>query len=461
MTKSIFVFLYLLFIINPLLSNTYYVKTDGNNSNNGLSWTTAKSTIAAGISLMSPGDILLIKSGTYNEGIDPNKSGTKGNPIVIMTDDGNGNPGIVTLTGTVSSSIWGGGSASIVLDNNDYIEINGRQPDGFVCTVPTSCSWGALAYDPGDNSNSVSLKNIRFNGSSLNGSAPENHVVTIYGYNDPEVAYCTFNIPSGTNFVCEIGSDGGASSGPSPTSGGKVHHNVFLTGSTDQGYSVISILRHDDTEVYNNYIQNISGTPAVLRARQCHGNKFYNNVIWINSGRTYMCVFEYRGYSTGSGYADRNEFYNNTVIVEGSISESVVLISDYADDNKTFNNLIIGNIGTFVGGWTYLGNSNEIYNNTVTGSVTRWFENSSCQNTFDVIKDNTSSTGTGFITLSGSRPSPYWDLSADKNGASISSLQFDFNDQLRNNPPDVGAFEYGDIVTNPGPSKPSGVVVNP
>lgn len=48
-------------------SKIYYVSKDGDDSNDGKEWHTAKLTVDAGINLLSSGDILLVDSGTYDE----------------------------------------------------------------------------------------------------------------------------------------------------------------------------------------------------------------------------------------------------------------------------------------------------------------------------------------------------------------------------------------------------------
>lgn len=68
-----------------LNANTYYVATNGSDSNDGLSESTAWATIRYAGTQVAQGDTLYIKAGTYNgERISFANSGTSENPIVIV-----------------------------------------------------------------------------------------------------------------------------------------------------------------------------------------------------------------------------------------------------------------------------------------------------------------------------------------------------------------------------------------
>ncbi|MBO4691033.1 MAG: fibronectin type III domain-containing protein [Paludibacteraceae bacterium] len=57
------------------LATTYYVKPDGNNNNDGKSWSNAKKTITSAISSSTTGDEIRVAQGTYNERIGGLKDG--------------------------------------------------------------------------------------------------------------------------------------------------------------------------------------------------------------------------------------------------------------------------------------------------------------------------------------------------------------------------------------------------
>ena len=70
---------------------------------------------------------------------------------------------------------------------------------------------------------------------------------------------------------------------------------------------------------------------------------------------------------------------------------------------------------------------NQIYSNVVTGTVagrtspttSNWFESAEVQKAFSIQTPNSHYQGTAFISLIGNRPSSYWDLTANMQGASV------------------------------------------
>ncbi len=231
-----------------------------------------------------------------------------------------------------------------------------------------------------------------------------------------------------------------------------------MQGVTDEGYSAISVLRSDNCEVYNNYIHDVDAGGAgstIIRSRGGNDNKFYNNVIWVVSGDNCKNVFQWRADSGLGESAHRNEYYNNTVIMDGNMNESVFLIygsSNNANDNKIFNNLYIGSASLYVGAWAKSGTqSNEFRNNYVTGTVKDWFESTAVRDCFDVRENYDDRKGTSFLTLSGNKPSPYWSLDQKPtfHGYSAGAPLTDYDGNPRGSIPDVGAFEYDTMPPSP------------
>lgn len=96
--KTLIEVLLVILIVNiSVNASTYYVKTDGNNSNNGLSEATAWKTITyAATQAISPGDIVYVKAGTYDKEIVEISSGISGNPIIF--EGYKNTPGDITNT---------------------------------------------------------------------------------------------------------------------------------------------------------------------------------------------------------------------------------------------------------------------------------------------------------------------------------------------------------------------------
>jgi len=430
-------------IVSMADATIYYVdRARPDDSGDGTTWATAKKTIAAGVSLLRSGDTLKIASGTYPEAINVvNKNYTSW--VTIETDDKNGNPGFVTLTGSATNN---GHSGAIAVWNSNYVRIDGRQWDGFYCNV-TGLSHAAYNLGGSDNYNYAVLKYIK-----ATGSYTDEGVIVIGSHSNAEIAYC--NVNASAPFLVQMFSWGVGD--PNPRNKGSIHHNV-IQGTTDSGYSGIDVLRFDYCDVYCNYLYNITGSgdgTTAIRTRQGHDNRFFNNVVYCQSGKRFKNFGQCRGMSDGSGYCRRNWWYNNTFIIEGTLTEGVFHISDVSDQNKFFNNLVIGNVTEyFFTTWTANGINNEAYSNVITGSLNGWFEKSSVEAMFTIKSAGSANQGTSFINLTGYKPFPFWGLSSSKDGAPVPSLTTDYNGNSRGDPPDVGAFEYGELPPTPAPPK--------
>ncbi|MFH1597567.1 MAG: MopE-related protein [Patescibacteria group bacterium] len=150
--------------------NTYYVKTDGSNSNGGTSWDQAWSSINYGANRLSPGDTLLVANGTYNESriTRDMTSGTADNPITIKADGSN------VIINSDSHGFWlpGGGS---------YITI-----EGFKIYPSGSC---ILAYYRINGMDGITIKNNSCYGGGISWQEDEQTVDLASGGNTIEGNY--------------------------------------------------------------------------------------------------------------------------------------------------------------------------------------------------------------------------------------------------------------------------------
>ncbi|MEZ4849640.1 MAG: DUF1565 domain-containing protein [Bacteroidia bacterium] len=70
------------------LATTYYVSSNGNNNNTGLSLANPFKTIQHAVDLVAAGDSVLVTAGQYS-GFDMRTGGNSGSPIVIQAIEAN------------------------------------------------------------------------------------------------------------------------------------------------------------------------------------------------------------------------------------------------------------------------------------------------------------------------------------------------------------------------------------
>ncbi len=205
----------------PLQATTYYVVTDGNDNDDGLSWSTAFATIGQGIIAAGASDIIEVNEGTYYEkitmggetiqSIDPNDWDVVANTII----DANSNGTTVTASGTLTgftimhgagsgNGVYlGGGSLTLsnceVRDNTDGITHFGGSLTVENCKIYDNSSEG-IAVDEVDGL-TVKSSLIYDNGAAgigfeydepVSGITVLNCTIvgnTNYGISDPENVY--------------------------------------------------------------------------------------------------------------------------------------------------------------------------------------------------------------------------------------------------------------------------------
>lgn len=111
--------IYLFLFCITLYADTYYVSTDGNNSNNG-SESAPWKTIQKAANTLEAGDTVLVREGTYNEKVAVQNSGSPGNFIVFMAY-----PGEEVTVDAEGENISIFGQGAFQANNQDYIMIHG------------------------------------------------------------------------------------------------------------------------------------------------------------------------------------------------------------------------------------------------------------------------------------------------------------------------------------------------
>jgi hypothetical protein len=288
---------------------TYYVSsTFGNNSNPG-TISQPKLTINAGIGLLSAGDRLIIRGGTYNERLVESEHGgsivyprasswatatiieaAAGETVIVAPTANEGNPVIGTNLGPDNYYLWFlghdqnfivdgshvtnsqsvtkpqtpftrfdsleiytdhslGGASNCVLITNDYIEIlNCNIHDAGPVPLPPTGNFGAYAiYASGNN---LVIRNN-------------------------ELHHCT-------GFGIQIYKSGGSPHNDD-FSGNVVHHNATFGGGFVYGGLIVMGTNH---RIYNNiFHSNIGDGLSAYYYGDETGTIFYNNTIYGNSGR--------------------------------------------------------------------------------------------------------------------------------------------------------------------------------
>ncbi len=161
--------LFLLFV--PVAqATTYYVATDGNDSNNGTSLSTPFKTIAkpCGLSNLAAGDQIIVRGGTYptTSTITLSKAGTASLPISLVTN--NGERALINFTGIASGkrgialtgSYWYIKGLDVCKATDNGINISGANNTVEFCTM----------FDNGDS------------GMQLSGGAHDNKILNCDSY---------------------------------------------------------------------------------------------------------------------------------------------------------------------------------------------------------------------------------------------------------------------------------------
>lgn len=154
-------------------ANTYYVRTDGSDSNSGLSNDAAGAwlTIQKAADTMVAGDTARVQAGTYPETVTPLNAGTAADPITYLTDGA-----VVVDGGNVRCKAF-----DVV--GTSYLVI-----DGFEITNQPDCGGADSAVDI-NNADNVTIRNniihdtgrdaIYFGGTSANGLVENNLIYNI------------------------------------------------------------------------------------------------------------------------------------------------------------------------------------------------------------------------------------------------------------------------------------------
>jgi hypothetical protein len=315
--------------ITQTAGNTYYVSTTGSDSNPG-TITQPFATINYGVSVLQPGDTLLIRAGRYAEALLDNlPSGTSWNaPVTIAAYPGE------TVTMRPGSGFYiveeYGITASYVIFSGIIFDGTGISSDDFYLSGTSSGNPNHIGVI------NCEVKNAGNEGIELeNAGAGPNYCEFINDqvHNNGTTSFQHgFYIQSNNNLIdgCQIYANAGL--------GGQ----IFKQNGVGSAYCSYNIVRN--CRIYGN--DTAGGGRAAFVLDVGTGNEFYNNVVYDNPNE---------GLKVEYG-ATNTLVYNNTFYNNGSYGISVGYNLAFggggpgsgAQNTQIFNNISYGNGNTSI-----------------------------------------------------------------------------------------------------------------
>ncbi len=295
----------LLLIAGATHATTYYVSTNGDDTNSGLSWPEAFATIQAAADIMVAGDLVLVANGTY-VGFDfRNVDGTAANPITFQAD---GNSVLINTSGPIRDD-------GINIENADWVIV-----DGFIVNDMTGSGNGVRVVT----SNNCIVRNCACDNNAERG--------IFTGFTDDiliENNLCT-------NAVNEHGIYVSNSSDRPIIRYNECHDNnnigIHLNGDLSVGGDGII----SDAEIYGNLLYN-NNFAAGINMDGVENPLVYNNLIYNNHSAQGIALFQQDGAIPTQGA----KIYNNTIIVPTDGRWGILVLDGSNVDTEIYNNIIL------------------------------------------------------------------------------------------------------------------------
>lgn len=317
----------LLMCWNAALPTNYFVTTTGDNSNDGLSATSAFLTLQHAADLVSAGDTVWVENGTYSGCDIRNVDGTSTEPIVFKTL---GTEVIINQPGPIRND-------GINVENADYIVI-----DGFtVNNMPGNGNGIRLVL-----SDHCVVRNCRCDNNAERGiftgftddilieynvctNSVDEHGIYVSNSSDrPIVRYneCYGNNNIGIHFNGDLSAGGDGIISDAQVYGNILHDNNLAAGINMDGV--------ENPLIYNNLIYNNHFAQGIALFQQdgaipTRGAKVYNNTIIVpQDGRWGILVKD--GSNIGT------EIYNN-IILNYHAWRGCIVVEDTTDFLSDYN----------------------------------------------------------------------------------------------------------------------------
>ena len=324
----VYILLAVLIICLPRIikAETYYVDdTNGNDTRDGFTLSTAWKTITKANQTLTAGDTVLIKAGTYQNYISPANSGSAAAPITYM------NYGSDSVT--VNDASYG-----ISLNGKSYIVVRGinfYNLDKFLW-LQNSANHNTIAYCNFDNG-----RNVGWSGSKIYRNSSYNRVMhcrfSKYGYYTDDDIGCILDV-------------GNENSSTDLTGNNLLEDCVFFHG----GHHILGVYGMRNV-IRNCYFHNepwAMGTSASDRGAVLYGNRNISVSGYVeNSGRN---LFE------GNSIAYSSDPPDNV----GASGMSLTTSNNIVRMNRYYNNDCAGLSMTLTSSYLQNIRHNKIYNNS-------------------------------------------------------------------------------------------------
>lgn len=393
--------LFALLGINPVFASTYYVATSGSDSGAGTLAQPFRS-IAKGLSVMTAGDTLYIRGGTYNEKINSNSQTI---PVGTSWADA---PIISSYPGEIAVLAVGGGGELINLPHAyiQYVSFENLILDGLT-TIDNVISLGSsgahhVRFKNCEVKNAGHIGVFFHGGFNIFTGGEVHHIGNLTLYPRPTNRHYGFYVEGSDNLIEHA----------------KIHHINDYGIHNYSGISLSSRNVYRNLTLYQTSLLIDSG--AAIIASRSDSVLIYNNILFGNTGH---------GILAGS-QGSNTRIYNNTVY---GGAQTGIYVEPGATGTDVRNNIAYGNGTTQILG---LGVGTVLANNLITDPR---FVNSAA---FDFNIQ----TGSPAINA----------------GVTLSQIQTDFKGTPRpqGGAYDIGAYEVGTSTDTVAPNAPKLVTVN-